>query len=66
MRRKVQAIKVLRIFTLQTLQKVWCKTVPHFSNAQPLTNLKVIKNDWIFFLQSSAQQAVWQKWQRFG
>jgi len=27
------------------------------------TNLKVIKNDWIFFLQSSAQQAVWQKWQ---
>jgi hypothetical protein len=27
------------------------------------TNLKVIKNDWIFFLQSSAQQAAWQKWQ---
>jgi len=27
------------------------------------TNLKVIKNVQIFFLQSSAQQAVWQKWQ---
>jgi hypothetical protein len=36
MRCEVHTTKIICIFTLQTLQKVWCKTVPHFSNASPL------------------------------